>query len=278
MDLRHMNDCRIARSLLIATVLAACTQTVHAQGRISSPDDRPMATRQYVLDIGVGGILKPKYFGADSYLFAPFPIIGIDRFYVPGFGQVVDGNKVKRGFYFYPSFDFNGERKASDSSDLTGTNKIDWAFELGVGAGYRYDWLRGFVELRQGMNGHKGQVADFGIDFIINPTDRLEVMFGPRASWASDDYMSTYFGVTAAEAAAPGSILSAFDADAGFKTVGLAAHARYAWTAYTTLHLKGGWDRFVGDAAKSPIVKVGSEDQFSIGTGVSYRFAFDVFQ
>jgi len=272
-----MHDCRILRSFLIAAVLATCTQTVHAQDRVFS-QEKSMVTNQYVLDIGVGGLLKPKYPGANRYFFVPFPIIGVGRFYVPGFGQVVDGKKVKRGFYLYPSFDFNGKRKASDSSNLTGTNTIDWALELGVGAAYRYDWLRGFVELRQGINGHKGQVADFGIDFIINPSDRLEVVFGPRASWASDDYMNTYFGVTAAEAAAPGSILSAFDADAGFKTVGLAIRASYGWTENTTLHLRGGWDRFVGDAAKSPIVNVGSEDQFSIGAGVSYRFAFDVFK
>ncbi|MDH3195850.1 MAG: MipA/OmpV family protein [Hyphomicrobiales bacterium] len=227
--------------------------------------------------MGGGAMVKSKHPGADRYLFSPFPIIAVGRFYVPGFGQVVDGNKVKRGFYFYPSFDFNGQRKASDSSDLTGTSKIDWALELGLGAGYRYDWLRGFVELRQGINGHEGQVADFGIDMITNPADRLEVIFGPRASWASDDYMETYFGVTAAEAAAPGSILSAFNADSGFKTVGLEARANYAWSEKTTFHLQGGWDRFVGDAKVSPIVKAGSENQFSIGVGVSYRFAFDVF-
>jgi outer membrane protein len=272
-----MNDYRVRRSLLVATILATCAQTAHAQGTVSSPEVRPMAGRQYVLDMGVGARLKPKYPGADSYIVYPFPIIAVGRFYVPGFGQIVDGIKDTRGFYLYPSFDFNGERKASDSPDLTGTNKIDWALELGIGAAYRYDWLRGFVELRQGINGHTGQVADFGIDFIFNPTRRLEVFFGPRASWASDHYMNTYFSVTAAEAAAPGSVLPAFDADAGFKTVGLAVRASYAWTENTTLHLQGDWDRFVGDAANSPIVRAGSENQFSIGVGVSYQFAFDVF-
>ena len=277
MALKRMIFHRIARFLLSATVLVAATQSLHAQGGISSPEDRPMPAKQFVLELGGGAIVKSKYPGADSYLFYPFPIIAVGRFYVPGFGQVVDGNKVKRGFYFYPSFDFNGQRKASDSSDLTGTNTIDWALELGLGAGYRYEWLRSFVELRQGINGHEGQVADFGIDIITNPADRLEVIFGPRASWASDDYMGTYFGVTAAEATAPGSILSAFNADSGFKTVGLEARANYAWSEKSTFHLQGGWDRFVGDAKNSPIVKAGSEDQFSIGVGVSYRFAFDVF-
>jgi len=273
----RMNDHRIARSVLIAIALATCAQTAHAEGTIYSVKDRSIATSQYVLDLGVGAMLKPRYPGADSFLVYPFPIIAVGRFYVPGLGQVVDGSKVRRGFYFFPSFNFIGERKASDSPDLTGTNPIDWALELGLGAGYRYDWLRGFVEFRQGINGHTGQIADLGIDFIFNPTNRLEIFFGPRASWGSDKYMNTYFSVTAAEAAAPGSVLSTYNAGAGFETVGLAARASYAWTENTTLHVRGGWDRFVGDAARSPIVKAGSENQFSIGVGVSYRFAFDVF-
>jgi len=277
MKVKYMIYNRIACLLLSAGFLAAATQMTRAQDGVSAPEDRPMPDRQFVLDLGGGAIVKPKYPGAEDYLVYPFPIVAVGRFYVPGIGQVVDGETVRRGFLFYPSFDFNGERKASDSSDLTGTNTVDWAVELGLGAGYRYDWLRGFVELRQGFNGHEGQVAEFGLDFIANPMDRVEVIFGPRASWASDDYMDTYFGVTVAESLAPGSSLSAFNAGSGFKTVGLVARASYAWTDDVTFHLQGGWDHFVGDAADSPIVEAGSEDQFSIGAGISYRFAFDVF-
>ncbi|NRG17021.1 MipA/OmpV family protein [Rhizobiales bacterium] len=269
------------RSLVTRACLAAATlataSVAQAQDGYLAPEDRPLPQKQYVLDLGGGAIVQPRYPGADDYLVYPFPIIAVGRFYLPGLGQIVDGDVVKRGFFFYPSFDFNGERKASDSSDLTGTRTVDWALELGLGAGYRYDWLRGFVELRQGINGHHGQVADFGIDVITNPLDRLEFSIGPRASWASEDYMDTYFGVTPGEAAASGGILTSYDPDAGFKTVGVAARASYAWTDNTTFHLQGGWDRFVGDAEDSPIVSRGDDDQFSIGIGVSYRFGFDIF-
>lgn len=269
-----MPHSRTARLLLAATMLATAAQA-HAEDGYSAPEDRPLPQKQFVVDLGGGAVVQSRYPGSDDYLVYPFPIISVGRFYLPGLGQVADGEVVKRGFFFYPSFDFHGERSASDSSSLTGTRTVDWAVELGIGAGYRYDWLRGFVALRQGINGHHGQVADFGVDVITNPFDRVEFSFGPRASWASDDYMDTYFGVTAAEAAA--GPLSAYDADAGFKTVGLAARASYAWTDRTTLHVQGGWDRFIGDAEDSPIVRTGDENQFSIGVGVSYRFAFDLF-
>jgi hypothetical protein len=66
MDIRNMHCRRIDRSLLFATVLAACAQTVHAQGVISFPKDRPVPTKQYVLDIG--GALLPSQDQSPDYL------------------------------------------------------------------------------------------------------------------------------------------------------------------------------------------------------------------
>ncbi|MGI9483057.1 MAG: MipA/OmpV family protein [Hyphomicrobiales bacterium] len=258
------------------------TVAIAGFGLFSSPAaaqyEPPQTARQYVLDLGAGAIFKPKYPGADKYLVYPFPIIGVGRFFVPGYGQIDSEDQSVRGFFFYPSFDFMGKRKASDARDLVGTTTIDWALELGAGGGYRYDWISAFAEVRQGFNGHKGQVADFGMNFTTNPFGDLKFVFGPRASWASNKYMDTYFGVTPAEAAMPGSILTPYNPSAGFKTVGISARASHPWNDKVTVHLRGEWDRFIGDADKSPIITVGSENQFSIGLGLSYRFAFDVFE
>ncbi|MTI43274.1 putative outer membrane protein [Roseibium hamelinense] len=236
----------------------------------------PLPQRQYVLDVGVGGMVQPRYEAADSYLFVPFPLISVGRFYVPGLGQVADGKK-RQGVFFYPSFNFLGERKASDDSDLRGTDTVDWALELGAGAGYRFQNFRVFAELRQGINGHTSQTGQIGADGIFYPVPKVELSIGPRATFAAGDYMDTYFGVTAAEAAASGGTLSEYDPGGGFKSVGLAGRVSYDWTDSVRLHLQGRYDRLVGEAADSPIAKVGDENQFSIGVGVTYRFAFDVF-
>jgi outer membrane protein len=244
----------------------------------ASSNDGSLSAKQYVIDLGVGAMYKPKYPGADAYQVYPFPLIRFSRFYIPILDTSIDGDAPKSGFSIYPSFDFNGKRNSSDSAELKGTRDVDWALELGLGVSYQYDWMRGFVELRQGINGHTGQVADFGIDMITNPTERLGIVFGPRLSWGSSDYMDTYFGVTAAEAAVNGSVLSPYDAGSGFKSFGMVARANYGLTDNTTLHLQAGWDRLIGDAADSPIAKVGSENQLSIGAGISYKFAFDIFE
>lgn len=236
----------------------------------------PLAQKQYVIDLGIGGVVQPKYEASDAYLLYPLPLVSVGRFYLPVLGQVADGKK-RQGVFLYPSFNFNGERKASDSSDLTGTTTVDWALELGLGAGYRWENFRVFAELRQGINGHTSQVGQLGFDAIFQPLEKVEFSIGPRAGFAAGDYMDTYFGVTAAEAAASGGTLTQYNPSGGFKSVGLSARASYDLTEDVRLHLQGSYDRLIGDAADSPIAKVGSEDQFSIGLGVTYRFAFDIF-
>lgn len=236
----------------------------------------PVSNRQFDIEVGIGGSVQSSYPASDEYVFSPFPIFSVGRFYVPGLGQVLDGRR-KNGIFFFPSFDFHGERKASDDKDLTGTRDVDWALEVGLGAGYRTEHWRAFVELRQGFNGHTGQVGQLGADAILYPTDKLEFNIGPRLGFGFGDYMDTYYGVTAAEAAASGGRLRQYDPDSGFTSVGLAARASYNLNDKTRLHLAAGYDRLIGEAADSPIADVGSKDQFRISTGISYRFSFDLF-
>jgi MipA family protein len=234
------------------------------------------STDQYVLDLGAGIMAKPRYPGSDEVIAVPFPIISVGKFFIPGLGQVIDGDERIKRFSIYPSFNFNGKRDSSDSNELEGLDDVDWALEVGLGMAYRHDWIRGFVEVRQGFNGYSGQVADFGIDFIANPTEDLQIMAGPRAGWGSDGYMDTYFGISGGEADDSPLYNNSYDAEAGFNTVGLAATASYDLTDDVTFHLRGGWDRLIGDAADSPIVREGSENQFYGGAGISYEFSFSL--
>jgi MipA family protein len=233
------------------------------------------SNKQYVLDLGGGVIYKPKYPGADDYIFLPFPIFQASRLYFPGLGHF--GGTVS-GFSIYPSFDYHGKREASDSPDLAGTNTVDWALEVGAGIAYRWDWLRVYAQARQGFNGYSGQVVETGFDVTARLGDRLRLVAGPRVTWASDDYMSTYFGVTPGEAAASGGGLSLYSAGAGFESAGILARLSYQVSDRTTFHVRAGWQRLIGDAADSPIVAAGDENQFSVGVGVSRRFSFDLFK
>ena len=226
-----------------------------------------------VLELGGGALVRPAYEGADDYTFHPWPIVELRFLRLPVLGTF--GGGPETGISFAPSFRFVEERDDGDYSELTGLGDVDFAVEAGGKVAYRQGMLRGFVAVRHGFGGHEGIVGETGVDVIANPTPRLEVSGGPRLSFASDDYMDTYLGVTPAQSAASG--LPVFDPDGGIKGVGVAGEAKYALTRRWSLVSEVGYERLVGDAADSPITDRGSENQFSAGIGLSYRFGLNFY-
>ncbi|MFN7538352.1 MAG: MipA/OmpV family protein [bacterium] len=116
-----------------------------------------------------------------------------------------------------------------------------------------------------------GNLLFFGGSYRFDPTDRLRLRAIALATYATDRYNQTFFGVTQAGATASG--LPEYKASGGIRDVGLTLTANYT--------ISGGWGvtgvvqfrRLMGDAADSPIVsREGDENQISFGLGLSYRF------
>ena len=258
-------------SLCLAAGLVAVPATAIAS------DDAPDGAyedRELIFHIGGGGRIKPRYEGASTYLLYPFPIFRLQYLRIPGITEI-DSNKRARGFFFYPSFDFIGRRSPKDDKALLGLKEVDWAVEVGAGAGYRVGMFSGYLELRRGFNGYSGWVGEAGLDITYQPDNQWRFSGGPRLTFGDGNYMRTYFGVTPAE-----SVLSGYPVyrpGSGIKTYGLAALATYQWTEDIGVHVEARWDRLTGDADNSPIVRAGDENQFSVGIGLTHRFSVDLF-
>ncbi len=219
----------------------------------------------FVLTLGAGVEAEPDYIGSDDYEAGFFPIIGVSR----------PDDLGPRGFFIRPSVGFVSDRDAGDNPALTGLNDVDFTVELGAVIGYESRIATAFAAVRHGIGGHEGIVADIGLDFTTRPMDRLTLTGGPRLTIVSDDYMDTYFGVSPAEAVT--SAYAAFDPDGGIKSTGLEAEAVYALTERTNVHLRAEWEHLLGDAADSPFVAgPGSENQFTVGIGLSHEFEIDL--
>jgi outer membrane protein len=91
-------------------------------------------------------------------------------------------------------------------------------------------------------------------------------------TWASDDYMESFFGISSTQSANSG--LKTYDADAGIKDISLSMTAGYPLTNRWRLGGKVEYKRLVGDAADSPVVE--DENQFLAGIGISYHFGSKV--
>lgn len=222
-------------------------------------------------EVGGGGSVVPRYEGSSDYLFSPYPTFRLKRLTLSNGFQIGGGDGM--GLSFYPSFAFIGARKAADTPALTGLGDVDRTIELGAGVAYTAPGFKVFGEVRKGFGGHDGYVGEIGADMVMQPSDRLTLAAGPRATLAGGDYMDTYFGVSAAESIASG--MPEFDPRGGFKSVGVQASARYDVTENWALESSAGYSRLVGDAANSPLTGAGSRDQFNFRLGVVREFRLD---
>ena len=230
-----------------------------------------------IISLGGGVNLKPKFPGSDEIGISPLPYFDIRREGAPlsfeapdeGIGMGLIGGD-EAGPEFGPTIQFMGKRQEEDVGAPVG----DVGFTVEVGAfaqAFLTDNVRVRVEGRKGLGGHEGFTGDISADFVLRDRDTYVFSIGPRARWADNDYHDAYFGVTAPVALASG--LPVYNPGAGFHSVGLVAGFTQMLGRRVGLYTHAGYDRLIGDAADSPIVRnYGSRDQFSGGVALFFTF------
>ena len=224
---------------------------------------------------GVGAQIRPEYPGADSTEWAPYLKLSIARGDEPfGFGAPDDPFGIALfsagGFRAGPAVALQGSRKDSEVGVPLG--KVKTTIEAGGFAEFLLaDQFRLRADLRKGLGGHEGLIGSIGADQIWRDGDRYVFSVGPRLLFSDSRYQRAYFGVTPEAALATG--LPAYRPDGGFHGVAAAAGLHYSLGGPLGLFGYARYERLMGDARKSPVVKeLGSPNQLSAGLGVSYTF------
>ena len=272
--------------LLVAALLASAFHALPASAAdsldVDTSDVAIANNADLIIELGAGVSAQPAYEGADEYIVSGFPIVSLQYLSIPGLFDIGSPDERRGGLRVSPSFRFIDKRNAADDRDLLGTRALDETYQLGARVGYEAAITDTFAiepygEARYAFGEADGFVGGAGVDFISRPTEVLEFKIGPRTTFADGEYMSTYFSVTPIESLGSFGRLAAYDAGSGFKSVGAAASARYEFRPDWFVNADAAYERMVGDAEDSPIVKVGSEDQFFVGLGLSKRFTLDLF-
>lgn len=239
---------------------------------------QPELTGSVFLGAGVG----PDYEGSEDY--TALPLVGgrlqYDEYYVEtaGLGLRLNAVNSKR-FNAGPVLNYRMGRDDIENDVVERLGDIDDAVEAGAFARLNFEndvnaRYKAGVELQfltDVSDTHEGWLARLGADYSAPVREKLTLGVDISTTYASDDYMDTYFGVDAAGAAASG--LRTFEGEAGFKDVALGVNARYALNENWGLFARVQYTQLVGDAADSPIVDdEGSASQIFGGIGVSYRF------
>jgi MipA family protein len=235
----------------------------------SAQDSRDIRVR-----VGAGAELRPLYPGADTDKVGPLLSVSFAHGTAPFKFRGPDDSAgialvSSKGFSFGPAANLVSSRRDSDVGAPVG--RVPPTVEAGVFAGYRFGHYRIRGELLKGIGGHEGVRAQLGVDRIWRDGDRYVFSVGPRLLISDARYQRAYFGVTPAASLASG--LPVYSPRAGVYGIAAASGMTVQLGSRWGLFSYARYERLIGDAAKSPIVRrFGSRDQLSAGLGLSYTF------
>lgn len=262
-----------------ATVLAAdLTKSAARQ-----PQPQPPAPRSpWNAHIAVGGMMMPEYPGSKDYQYMPFGLarLAYQDYYIEVAGPRAKINLIPGGvFEAGPLVGYDGGR----DNDVKNRRvkllpEVDSSVEFGGFAKLNFkqvmtqiDTLSFGVEFAKAAEGHEGYKASLKASYGLQFSRALHVSVDAEVQYGDKKYSNAYFGVSPAGAAASG--LPVYTASAGVTQAGAGLNARYMFSPNWGVTGRVAYERLLGDAAKSPIVKNGgSENQFRGAVGVLYRF------
>ena len=226
---------------ILAIPQSASAQTAFALP--APPFDVPMLpspSGNWTVMVGIGGEYTPDFVGSKNGKLMPIPIFSIrragsvDQFRGPRDSASIalfDVGNFRAG----PAFKYVASRRSDKYAELTGLGDVKAAYELGGFVEYfPVDWLRLRSELRQGMGGNTGTVADVSADVIVPLIQRLTISAGPRFTWKSTKATAPYFGVDAVQSVASG--LPMYDAKGGAHSVGFGGQISYRINPHWEVH------------------------------------------
>jgi outer membrane scaffolding protein for murein synthesis (MipA/OmpV family) len=269
-------------------VLPACAAIVAAGLSLTAPagaQTRQPATGGLITDSGgwvvtlrANAVAGPTFPGASDLGFVAYPTGSIRRADAKvHFSSPDDG----LGFALYETgvlragvvARYQQGRYLSDDRRLFGIRDAKWAIEPGV---FAEIWavpetLRARFELRRGFHGHEGVVGNFGLD-LVQRLGSWTFSAGPRVAFADAEYMKSYFGVTAQDAAWNPRV-APYKPNGGVKGYGAAGAITYKFNESWSATGYASYERLAKPAADSPIVKsFGKRDQVGFGATLSYSF------
>ena len=234
--------------------------------------------------VGLGIAYSTDYEGGDDYEATPAPFGA----YHWASGRYIDlggtGGSENAGrltfnaltsdtaWEFGPILQYRLERDDVDNSKVDRMSDIDAAVEVGAFLGWQGDRLNLATNFAADVSDeHDGYLWYFEGKYRIPVSDSFTWSLGAHLTWASEDYMDTYFGVKSSDSARSG--LSKYSADEGFKDVGMSLTGHYKFTDAWGLAANLSYTRMLNDAEDSPLVDdVGDKNQIGGVVAVTYSF------
>jgi len=232
----------------------------------------------YAADYSIGGGVgvRPDYEGSSDYEMTLLPA-GTARFdngmYIQLLGLNLRANLIPSNFWrLGPVYNNRPARSDVENDAVDDMKNISDANELGLFGGIEWNNWFVFLDILEDMgSAYNGWYATLKGGYNWKISNEWLLSMGAHATYADENYMDTYFGVSAADSARSG--LSPYNADGGMKDYGIDLGVNWNFTGSWSLRGIAQISQLVGDADDdSPVVDEGSETQFLGGVMVMYRF------
>jgi len=224
-----------------------------------------------------GGIgIVPDYEGSEDYKVVPVPAGDIK--FDNGMSMKLLGLNLRADlvrddmWQLGPVANYRGERNDVKNDAVDKMEKVDGATELGIFGGFTYNkWFVSLDFMSDMGDAHDGWYTKLkgGYNWVIDK--RVALSIGASATYADEDYMQTYFGVSNRDEKR--SKLDRYNADAGIKDVGINLGLNWKFTEKWSGRGAVSYTQLVGDADDgSPVVEEGDEGQLFGAVMAIYNF------
>jgi outer membrane protein len=256
---------------LVAVVVMTRATVAYAEGEPPGIEgailEEPLGDKTRWVTLGIGLATVPDYEGSEDYEGVPVPIVRVDwrsSRYVELIGTRFRANLVSGTSKWQagPIIGYNPARDDIDNDRVDALRTIDDTIEAGGFVTFDAGRWETYAELLTDVGDeHEGSFATVRQSYKMPLENRGLLTFNFSLTYADDDYMETFFGVDADNAARSG--LRTFDADAGFKDLEVSVVFRHSVSKSWNVAYSLGIKQFLGDAADSPIVDdEGSDNHF----------------
>lgn len=233
------------------------------------------------LTLGGGVGVAPRYSGSDENRVSTALVLDYSMrngFFVSSTRGLGYGNSLGN-FDYSAALSYRTGRKdhnvdsdtMSDGSDhLRGMGNVKGSALGVVGLGYKLtNWLSAQLQAEVPFSRRdNGAALHFGIVSPLYHSPKNSVTLGLTSSWGTNDYMQTYYGVSAAQSAASG--FTQYHAGSGIYACSLNLDWTHNFTERWSVVADAGYTQLAGDARNSPIVQRKASPTGSLT--VTYRF------
>lgn len=226
---------------------------------------------------GLGAGYVPDYEGSNEYKVVPLLQAHVNwrqGYFLSFLGNTLKANLIpSQNWHLGPLLRYRMERDDVEDDEVDEMKKVDAAVETGLFGGYSGEhWLTSVSVAKDVADGHDGVVGELGLGYKIPFQTRGQMTLFASTTYADSDYMRTYFGVDAEDAARSG--LSIYDADSGFKDASAGITWQYNFNRNWGMLALARYTRLLEDAKDSPVVDdEGDANQGLVGLIFNYRFA-----